>query len=799
MPENPKCIENPNRFRYCNPCRNVRQRLFFSQSSTKIDAMKEPKLPLHHFIRDRIVLKECLIPGNRLNPNGTGMPFSSSSGLLRIPVTCPGSDLSRFNQISFSARNISSSPIYAEMKLFHGTGKTHAIDTPVSLSGGREILLPGRQTELNFPAGSFGTYGLPDGWKHITSIEILFKPDKTAPRSDAIIVETGAIFGERRIIPHGPRLTSEGLSAMLKKGSHPLTERLVPYSMDYPHGLSIPPPHDYPREQADDILEGRIMGRLISRPIPWNHSPIGVLEWTHFLNRHHFFKPVILALGKTGHPRYAKYLEKTVCNWISSSPVPVDSNGGAGPGWETLSAAWRLREWLWIRGIVWPCPSFRISAREMMLRSFWEHARHLMDHQGHPNNWMIVESGALALSGMCLSEFQEADTWVEEGIRRLEIEFNRQFMDDGVHYEFSPLYQAICLESFLEVKRVAAIFHVTLPDVFGAPLEKAFEYLSTLCRPDFSWPSFNDSGGVTRDYTTLMGLAGKMFHRADFDWIASKGVRGTCPSETTRVFPDAGMGIMRSGFDPQSHFLVFRAGPPGMTHVHEDALSLDVTAHGIPCLVDPGITHYAPGPMTDGYRSASAHNMLLLDGRGPIRSGLGIPERIRSSRNQLIWINRGDICGMTGICRNYRDDSGAVFHITRSVLFVDARYWVIRDTAMGAGLHTLTACWQFFPGNVEMDAKTRIIRSIDHPGKGLVLIPYAGFHHAEVASFTGCRNPYAGWTSIDGKDTPACHFRFSVRGMLPITLDWILCPVSIPYHEFWNSPDFISKIAGSWP
>ncbi|MFH0997131.1 MAG: heparinase II/III family protein [Pseudomonadota bacterium] len=89
--------------------------------------------------------------------------------------------------------------------------------------------------------------------------------------------------------------------------------------------------------------------------------------------------------------------------------------------------------------MAWPLASFRKTVKEMMLRSFWEHAHHLMDHQGHPNNWMVVESAALTLAGMCLPEFQEAEAWLETGILRLKNEFIRQFMDDGTHYELSPL------------------------------------------------------------------------------------------------------------------------------------------------------------------------------------------------------------------------------------------------------------------------------------------------------------------------------------------------------------------------
>jgi hypothetical protein len=128
--------------------------------------MKDTALP-GQFLRDQIVLRECLIHIKNPESDGIRLPSDSSSGLLRIPLTCLSHDLSRFNQISFTAVNISNRPIYVEMKLFHGTGKTEVIDTPVSLSGGREVLRPGQQTELKFPFEAFGTYGHPDGWNNV--------------------------------------------------------------------------------------------------------------------------------------------------------------------------------------------------------------------------------------------------------------------------------------------------------------------------------------------------------------------------------------------------------------------------------------------------------------------------------------------------------------------------------------------------------------------------------------------------------------------------------------------------------
>ena len=340
------------------------------------------------------------------------------------------------------------------------------------------------------------------------------------------------------------------------------------------------------------------MGQSVPMPVPWTFNPLGAHEWTHFLNRHHFLRELAVVFARTGEPRYAERLDQLISSWIIGNPVPLESNGGAGPAWETLSAAWRLREWLWVAGLVWPSGAFSRETQDLMLRSVWEHARSLMDHRGHPGNWALVESAALTLAGICFPAFREAPVWAAEGLSRLATECERQFFADGAHCEMSPLYHAICLHALIEVKEAAQAAGYLLPDISDDLPVRAAEYLAALCRPDFTWPSFNDSGGVLCDYTALLRKAGEVFGLSGLLSIGTRGCEGTPRAQRSQVFPNAGLVVMSAGSGQHSNFLVFRAGPSGTAHRHEDVLALDVTALGIPRLVDPGITTYAPGPLT---------------------------------------------------------------------------------------------------------------------------------------------------------------------------------------------------------
>ena len=66
-------------------------------------------------------------------------------------------------------------------------------------------------------------------------------------------------------------------------------------------------------------------------------------------------------------------------------------------------------------------------------------------------------------------------------------------------------------------------------------------------------------------------------------------------------------------------------------------LSFDLYAHGLPFIVDPGITSYFPNAWTSFYRTTVAHNTVLVDGCGQNRRTQTISEWVESARNKTVW------------------------------------------------------------------------------------------------------------------------------------------------------------------
>lgn len=761
--------------------------------------MRDPQLSPSHFSKDHLVFSNTIVDAEGF-ASASAATLSEGictlTGMRRIVVEVrPASeDLSPYDRLTLTARNRSPAQVLVGIELLH-TGASHESEESVkSFSGGREPLPTGSWTTLAFPVEGFGSYGRDPSWSKVEKIRIAFGFDRDHVGPERVQVDLLRLDGERRIIPEGPRLTDAGLRHVLGEDPDCLVALLrgtdqvrgdrgvvsTALSCYAPTNSEIffPPPHPYPQESPREIIRGRVMGQNVGIPIPWRSNPLGVQEWTHFLNRHHFARELVKAFAETRSEIYVRAIAQIVESWIRDNPVPLGSNGGAGPAWETLSTAWRLREWLWIAGIVWESSFFPSRTIKTMLRSIWEHATSLLDHVGHPNNWLFVESAALTLAGLCFPWFNDASRWREVGVERLRIAVEAQFFDDGVHFEISPLYHAICLHCLIEVKSAAEAAKVPLPQELTSSEQRMGEYLVALCRPDFTWPSLNDSGGYLGNYSQLMARMGEVYNRQDFMWLGSQGRLGAPPRIGFRAFPSAGIATMRSHDGPDANFLVLRTGPAGAAHVHDDVLSLEVAALGRPRLVDPGVTSYAPDPLTDHYRSAGSHSTILINGKGAVRSKAAYAERIRPAEAALSCAACQDLQVAEGHCPGPWEGSSDCA-VTRSVLFVKGEYWLVFDTVVCPIPEEVAVNWQFSPGRVEMDPATSAAICRDARGAGLKLFPLLGRgSHVEIA--TGATVPPRGWVSLNGTDVPAPSFRYIIPTVMRATLAWALVPFAGP-------------------
>src|SRR5262249_35226530 len=117
------------------------------------------------------------------------------------------------------------------------------------------------------------------------------------------------------------------------------------------------------------------------------------------------------------------------------------------------------------------------------------------------------------------------------------------------------------------------------------------------------------------EWTRLAGDAG----RWETEWwgFESRELIAGVARSPSRLFPDAGLAVMRAG---ESHYLLASNGIVGTkgfgNHKHNDLLSFEYHHSGVPLIVDPGSYVYTSDfAARNRFRSTASHNTLQIDGQ----------------------------------------------------------------------------------------------------------------------------------------------------------------------------------------
>ncbi|MCW8130788.1 MAG: heparinase II/III-family protein, partial [Planctomycetota bacterium] len=244
----------------------------------------------------------------------------------------------------------------------------------------------------------------------------------------------------------------------------------------------------------------------------------------------------------------------------------------------------------------------------------------------------------------------------------------------------------------------------------------------------------------------------------------------------SRSFPDAGFHVLASGTGGEARWALFDAGPFGASHQHEDALSLELFALGVPFLVDPGISSYLDDAWTAYYRQTRAHSTLLVNGAGQWRQRLGRDAHTASARGR----HRAAFGPVFDYVRaeyrdGYRGQPEGIVH-TRTLLFLRGGYWIVFDEVTGEGAERIDALFHFSPMRVEADPRTRRALTRRLKGANLEIVPLEPRQGLKLDLLCGETDPVQGWVSVAGADLPAPVADYSVRGKAPLRFAAALVP-----------------------
>ncbi len=378
-----------------------------------------------------------------------------------------------------------------------------------------------------------------------------------------------------------------------------------------------------------------------------------------------------------------------------------DNTPGISVGWEPYPCSLRIVNW-----VKWQLAGGELSAdavHSLAIQARWLRKRiewHLLGNHLLANAKALVFAGTFFRGG-------EAESWQLQGLSILRQQLREQVLEDGAHFERSPMYHALILEDVLDLIALAKAY----PDVIGRSEVIVWEevagrmmaWLRSMTHPDGEIAFFNDAtGGVAAAPALLLSY-----------------FRELALTEAGQGVPGPASGFLRMERGSAVAFLdVGSVGPdyqPG--HAHAGTLSFELSQDGRRLVVNSGISEYGLGRVRAYERSTPAHSTVQVgyENSSQVWGGFRVAARARVSKLQ----NTSDgHASMVSCCHDgYRTLKGRPLHCRTWRL--TAREFRVTDRVSDSGQHAV-ARFHFHP-DLSVTAATRGGWHVTRPDSGLVV------------------------------------------------------------------------------
>ena len=446
-----------------------------------------------------------------------------------------------------------------------------------------------------------------------------------------------------------------------------------------------------------------------------------------------------------------------ICDWIRHNPP------GTEDAWEPYTVSLRIVNWIkffLLPNVVKPEEGNKSLVRQEWVENLYLQALWLernIEYHLLANHY-LKNGVALFFAGLYF-EGVDAERWLRKGTKILRSELQEQFLDDGGHFERSPMYHSICLVDYLDVLNLTQNSQVTiagdLAKEFRDKITAALEFLNGICMPDGDIPLFNDSAfGIAPSPDQTFTYAERVI-----GYKPPAGSDGVAVS----LFPATGYYVCRHASD----MLITDCGPIGPDyqpgHAHCDTLSYELVIDGRRVIVDSGVFDYEPSWERAYARSTKAHNTVLIDGQeqSEIWSVFRVARRARPIHGHLAEIGDGSVL-FEGAHDGYRRLVGGPIH-RRRISYEKQGNWIVTDDLEGTGIHQMESFAHIHPDFTITQLSVSSF-GIECEGKTIATIEAPNTCQVEIVQ--GCYFPEFGLSQKN------LVLAFSCSGELPLQLSY---------------------------
>ena len=472
-----------------------------------------------------------------------------------------------------------------------------------------------------------------------------------------------------------------------------------------------------PDWHADPVHRRRAPLRFWKR-VPYLDPACGDHKIIWELNRQQYFLALGRAAWLTDDERYAEVFVRHIENWMSANPPLVGINWAS-----MLELAFRSISWLWALHF------FSADMHRQQRRAPWaidlllgldrqlEHVASHLSLYFSPNTHLLGEALALYVVGTCVPELRGSTRWRALGRGVLLREATAQVHPDGGHAELSAHYHRYAFDFYLFALAVA---RANGDGDVASFLTGVCDRMATFCRAIADERGHlpmlgDDDGGMLfpicgrdpADASDSLCLAAALLDRPELAvgdppeevlWMLG-GNRSALVRPLSRPDPPSSIRFEDTGYlvvRAAGEHLLMDAGHHGFLnggHAHADALSIVLSADGLPLLIDPGTSTYTMDPQTrDKFRSSAWHNTVIVDGRMQSEPEGPFHWRTRANARTLVWRPAPAF----DFVEAEHDGYAPIGH-RRAIVSLHDRVWLVVDHVLGPGTHRVELYWHLHP------------------------------------------------------------------------------------------------------
>ncbi|WP_138004391.1 alginate lyase family protein [Halalkalirubrum salinum] len=252
-----------------------------------------------------------------------------------------------------------------------------------------------------------------------------------------------------------------------------------------------------------------------------------------------------------------------------------------------------------------------------LAREIYKNALFLRNHveQDVGGNHLVENGVALIAAGVAFDGEPDAHDWLDTGQSILKMVCERQFLDDGCHFERSPMYHVLVLTRLITACNLCSLAGEPIDEKISTTTAAGAAYLRALRPPDGQIPLLNDSV-----YDEAIPLD------ACLRYADRVGIAQLDPPDLSTVGPrPLGTGGGYRWIRTELGSILVDCGPVGPPHLpghaHSDCLSILLWIDGQPIVTDTGTFDYEAGLRRMYARGVRGHNTVQVGDDEPIDLG----------------------------------------------------------------------------------------------------------------------------------------------------------------------------------